>query len=229
VEALELCLLLCDRAPEKYGRAVLRSHGRYCREVRDVTLEEAQAALATLALLPAVRERGASALSDLLYRRGLEQAGEALNAWQRGQTDPLRPPGVKVSAPLPLPPGGAPRLAPLRLKTHRVPVSCAKPPTSYRSLTRPEGEGAGHRRDSRGYETPRLPRDKVEAHDAFGRLPHCKSTDGGSSASRTSSGSRPPGPRLDAEHPRQVLDALLWPPAVLLRVDRGQEAIALTL
>ena len=33
VEALELCLLLCDRAPEKYGRAALRWHGRYCREV----------------------------------------------------------------------------------------------------------------------------------------------------------------------------------------------------
>jgi hypothetical protein len=85
VEALELCLLLCDRAPEKYGRAAIRWHGRYCREVGDVTLEEAQAVLATLALLPTVRERGASALSDLLYRRGLEQAGEALNAWASPQ------------------------------------------------------------------------------------------------------------------------------------------------
>jgi hypothetical protein len=62
VEALELCLLLCDRAPEKFPRAALRWHRRYCREVRDVTLEEAQAILATLALLPKVRERGASAL-----------------------------------------------------------------------------------------------------------------------------------------------------------------------
>jgi hypothetical protein len=52
VEALELCLLLCDRAPEKYGRAALRWHGRYCREVRDVTLEEAQAVLATLGPAP---------------------------------------------------------------------------------------------------------------------------------------------------------------------------------
>jgi hypothetical protein len=85
VEALEVCLLLCDRAPEKYGRAALRWHGRYCREVRDVGLEEAQAVLATLALLPTVRERGASALSDLLYRRGLERAGEALNAWASSQ------------------------------------------------------------------------------------------------------------------------------------------------
>jgi hypothetical protein len=80
-EALELCLVLCDQEPEKFSRAAVRWHGRYCREVRDVTLEEAQAVLATLALLPTIRERGASALSDLLYRRGLERAGETLNAW----------------------------------------------------------------------------------------------------------------------------------------------------
>jgi hypothetical protein len=84
VDALELCLLLCDRAPEKYEKAALRWHGRFCREVSDVTLEEAQAILATLALLPTVRERGAHALSDLLYRRGFERAGEALNAWAAG-------------------------------------------------------------------------------------------------------------------------------------------------
>jgi hypothetical protein len=30
VEALELCLLLRDKAPEKYGRAALRWHRRYC-------------------------------------------------------------------------------------------------------------------------------------------------------------------------------------------------------
>lgn len=73
--------LLCDRAPEKYGRAALRWLGR-CREVRDVSLDEAQAVLATLALLPSVREPGAHALADLLYRRGLERAGEALLRWR---------------------------------------------------------------------------------------------------------------------------------------------------
>jgi hypothetical protein len=40
-EALELCLLLRDKAPERYPRAALRWHGRLCREV-DVSLEEAQ-------------------------------------------------------------------------------------------------------------------------------------------------------------------------------------------
>ena len=57
-----------------------------------MTLDEAQAVLATLALLPKVRERGASALSDLLYRRGLERAGEALNGWAAGPDAPLHPP-----------------------------------------------------------------------------------------------------------------------------------------
>jgi hypothetical protein len=83
LEALELCLLLCDKAPERFNRAALRWHGRYCREVADVSLPEAQAILATLAALPlpSVRPRAASALSDLLCRRGLERAGEALTRW----------------------------------------------------------------------------------------------------------------------------------------------------
>jgi hypothetical protein len=32
-EALELCLLLRDKAPDRYGPAALRWHGRFCREV----------------------------------------------------------------------------------------------------------------------------------------------------------------------------------------------------
>jgi hypothetical protein len=48
-EALELCLLLRDKAPERFSRAALRWHARLCREV-DVTLEEAQAVLAALVL-----------------------------------------------------------------------------------------------------------------------------------------------------------------------------------
>jgi hypothetical protein len=36
-EALELCLLLRDKAPEKFPRAALRWHARLCREV-DVTV-----------------------------------------------------------------------------------------------------------------------------------------------------------------------------------------------
>jgi hypothetical protein len=53
-EALELCLLLRDKAPERYPRAVLRWHGRLCREV-NVSLEEAQAILAALVLMAGER------------------------------------------------------------------------------------------------------------------------------------------------------------------------------
>jgi hypothetical protein len=65
-EALELCLLFRDRAPEKFPRAALRWHGRYCREV-DVSLEEGQTVLSALALLAGARKRSAAfALSELL-------------------------------------------------------------------------------------------------------------------------------------------------------------------
>lgn len=84
-EALELCLLLADKAPERFGRAALRWHGRFCREV-DVSLEEAQAVLAALVLLAGERKRNAAyALADLLSRRGLERPCETLVAWGRSQ------------------------------------------------------------------------------------------------------------------------------------------------
>lgn len=47
-DALELVLLLVDE-PGKFRRAALRWHARYCGEVSDVGLEEAQAVLACLA------------------------------------------------------------------------------------------------------------------------------------------------------------------------------------
>jgi hypothetical protein len=82
-EALELCLLLRDKAPEKFPRAALRWHARLCREV-DVSLEEAQAVLAALVLLAGDRKRNAAyALAELLSRRGLERPCETLVAWAR--------------------------------------------------------------------------------------------------------------------------------------------------
>jgi hypothetical protein len=80
-EALELCLLLRDKTPERYPRAALRWHGRLCREV-DVSLEEAQAILAALVLMAGEHKGNAAfALSDLLSRRGLERPCETLVAW----------------------------------------------------------------------------------------------------------------------------------------------------
>lgn len=71
VEALELSLLLLERHPEKYERAALRWHGRYCREVPGVTLTEAQTILAALGLLNGERRKAAAgALAGLLDRRG---------------------------------------------------------------------------------------------------------------------------------------------------------------
>jgi hypothetical protein len=82
-EALELCLLLRDKDPERYPRAALRWHGRLCREV-DVSLEEAQATLAALVLMAGERKGNAAfALADLLIRRGLEHPCETLVAWAR--------------------------------------------------------------------------------------------------------------------------------------------------
>jgi hypothetical protein len=83
-EALELCLLLVE-SPDRFGRAALRWHGRYCREIRDVDLDEGLAVLATLGALRGPRSKlAAYALAELLgERRGLERAGEILVAWGR--------------------------------------------------------------------------------------------------------------------------------------------------
>ena len=82
VEALELCLLLCDAEPSRFERAALRWHGRYCREVAGVELDEGQAVLAGLGALRGPRAKAAArGLAELLYRRGLERACEAFIHW----------------------------------------------------------------------------------------------------------------------------------------------------
>ena len=80
-DALELLLLLLESELSRFERAALRWHGRYCREVRDVDLIEAQAVLACLAGLRGSRpEPAAHALADLVHRRpGPSQRG--LNTW----------------------------------------------------------------------------------------------------------------------------------------------------
>jgi hypothetical protein len=80
-EALELCLLLRDKAPERYPQAALRWHGRLCREV-NLSLEEAQAVLAALVVMAGERKGNAAyALADLLSRRGVERPCETLVEW----------------------------------------------------------------------------------------------------------------------------------------------------
>jgi hypothetical protein len=80
-DALELVLLLVDE-PARFRRAALRWHARYCADVPDVGLEEAQAVLACLAGLSGRRPKAAaSALAELVNRRGLERASEVLFRW----------------------------------------------------------------------------------------------------------------------------------------------------
>ena len=64
-DSLRLCLLL--RGTDLFERAALRWHGRYCREVVAVDLDEAQAVLACLAALRGPRaDVAARALCGLL-------------------------------------------------------------------------------------------------------------------------------------------------------------------
>src|SRR5688500_11438572 len=80
-DALEIVLLLVDE-PGKFRRAALRWHARYCREVPDVGFEEANGVLACLAGLTGRRPKAAaSALAEIVHRRGLERASEALIRW----------------------------------------------------------------------------------------------------------------------------------------------------
>jgi hypothetical protein len=81
VDALELCLLLRDDGA-RFDRAIVRWQARYATETAGVTVDEAQAVLATLAALRGPRGGSAAhALAELLDRRGLERAGEVLIRW----------------------------------------------------------------------------------------------------------------------------------------------------
>ena len=81
-DALALCLVLLDSRPERFERAALHWHGRFCREVDGVMLDEANAVLALLSALRGPRRAPAAhALAELFDRRALAQASEALIRW----------------------------------------------------------------------------------------------------------------------------------------------------
>ena len=80
-DALELVLLLVDD-PKRFRRATLRWHTRYCGELQDVGFEEAHPYSHGLACLGGRSPKPAAvALAELVHRRGLERAGEALIRW----------------------------------------------------------------------------------------------------------------------------------------------------
>lgn len=79
---VELCLLLLNRDRPRFERAALRWHGRYCREVAGVSLDEGQAVLSLLAALRSPRAASAArSLAELFDRRELGQASEVLMRW----------------------------------------------------------------------------------------------------------------------------------------------------
>jgi hypothetical protein len=80
-DAFELVLLLVDD-PGRFRRAALRWHARYCGDLPDIGFEEARAVLACLAGLAGRRPKAAaSALAELVHRRGLGRASEVLIRW----------------------------------------------------------------------------------------------------------------------------------------------------
>jgi len=82
-DSLRLCLLL--RGTDLFERAALRWHGRYCREVVAVDLDEAQAVLACLAALRGSRaDVAARALRGLLDPVNVRSARADLAVWARG-------------------------------------------------------------------------------------------------------------------------------------------------
>lgn len=82
---LELLLLLRDRDPARYGRAALRWHARYCREVPGVSLNEAAAVLALLSALADADGGAPRALAELFHGRELDQPARILIEWADGE------------------------------------------------------------------------------------------------------------------------------------------------
>jgi hypothetical protein len=82
LDALELCLLFRDKAPEKYPQAAVRWHRRFARELRGVTIEDSQAVLASLGAIAGENGQAAArALAEIMNGHGFEQAGEVLMRW----------------------------------------------------------------------------------------------------------------------------------------------------
>ena len=80
-DALALCLLLREDG-ERFERAVVRWHARFCVEVSGVGASEAQLALSALRSTARPEyEAGARALIALLERHKLVEATEAAERW----------------------------------------------------------------------------------------------------------------------------------------------------
>jgi hypothetical protein len=80
-DALAVTLVFLPRDRDRYERASVRWHARWCLEVRP-RADEAGLALAALHALPGpARQAAAEALIELLEARGLDAAAQALTRW----------------------------------------------------------------------------------------------------------------------------------------------------
>jgi hypothetical protein len=73
-DALEICLLVRDRDPERYVRAAVRWLGRFALEAPAATLEDLRLAVAALEDLPDEPEEAMEQLAALCLRHGLASA-----------------------------------------------------------------------------------------------------------------------------------------------------------
>lgn len=81
-DALSLCLLLAEKDPDRYERAAIRWHGRLCREVPDLTIDEAALVLLALRGLPGrAGAVSAQALAAICGRHSLSGAEGRLDEW----------------------------------------------------------------------------------------------------------------------------------------------------
>lgn len=84
-DALALCLLLREDG-DRFDRAIVRWHARFCLEVPGVGSSEAQLALTALRSTAQPEwEAGARALVALLNQHGLPAAAEAAKRWLERQ------------------------------------------------------------------------------------------------------------------------------------------------
>lgn len=83
-EALAVTLVFLPGDRERYERASVRWHARWCLEVRP-SADEAGLALAALRALPGpARGAAGEALVELLESRGIEDAARVLAGWLGG-------------------------------------------------------------------------------------------------------------------------------------------------
>jgi hypothetical protein len=80
-EALAVTLVFLPGEPERYDRACVRWHARWCLEARPRP-DEAGLALAALRALPGpARQAAGDALVELLEARGIGEAARVMSAW----------------------------------------------------------------------------------------------------------------------------------------------------